>query len=33
MAKRHEMMADHMAMMQTTMDMMAERMPPASTGK
>jgi hypothetical protein len=33
MAKRHQMMADHMAMMQTMMDMMADRMPPASTGK
>ena len=33
MAKRHQMMADHMAMMQMMMDMMAERMPPASTGK
>ncbi len=33
MAKRHQMMADHMAMMQTMMEMMADRMPPASTGK
>lgn len=33
MAKRHQMMADHMAMMQTMMDMMADRMPPASTVK
>ena len=33
MAKRHQMMADHMAMMQMMMDMMADRMPPASTGK
>ncbi len=33
MAKRHQMMADHMAMMQTMMDMMADRMPPASAGK
>ena len=33
MAKRHQMMADHMAMMQMMMDMMANRMPPASTVK
>ena len=33
MAKRHQMMADHMAMMQTMMDMMADRLPPASTVK
>ena len=33
MAKRHQMMADHMAMMQMMMDMMADRMPAASTGK
>lgn len=33
MTKRHQMMTDHMAMMQTMMDMMADRMPPASTGK
>jgi hypothetical protein len=33
MAKRHQMMADHMAMMQTMREMMADRMPPASTGK
>jgi hypothetical protein len=33
MAKRHQMMADHMAMMQTMMDMMADRMPPASAVK
>lgn len=33
MAKRHQLMADHMAMMQTMMDMMADRMPPASAGK
>jgi hypothetical protein len=33
MVKRHQMMADHMAMMQTMMDMMADRMPPASTVK
>jgi hypothetical protein len=31
MAKRHQMMADHMAMMQMMMDMMANRMPPEST--
>ena len=30
MAKRHQMMADHMAMMQMMMDMMMDRMPPAS---
>jgi hypothetical protein len=30
MAKRHQMMADHMAMMQMMMDMMADRMPPAT---
>ena len=30
MAKRHQMMTDHMAMMQMMMDMMADRMPPAS---
>jgi hypothetical protein len=33
MAKRHQMMADHMAVMQMMMDMMAELMPPASTVK
>jgi len=33
MAKRHQMMADHMAMMQMMMDMMADRMPPAPMGK
>ena len=33
MAKRHQMMADHMAMMQMMMDMMGDRMPPASTVK
>ena len=33
MAKRHQMMADHMAMMQMMMDMMADRMPPSSTVK
>jgi hypothetical protein len=33
MAKRHRMMADHMAMMQMMMDMMADRMPPASANK
>jgi hypothetical protein len=30
MAKRHQMMADHMAMMQMMMEMMADRMPPAN---
>ena len=29
MAKRHQMMTDHMAMMQMMMTMMADRMPPA----
>lgn len=29
MAKRHQMMAEHMAMMQMMMDMMADRMPQA----
>lgn len=33
MAKRHQMMTDHMAMMQTMMDMMADRMPAAAMGK
>lgn len=33
MAKRHQLMADHMAMMQMMMDMMAERMPSASPVK
>ena len=33
MAKCHEMMSDHMAMMQMMMDMMADRMPPAPTGQ
>lgn len=33
MAKRHQMMADHMAMMQMMMDMMVDRMPPGSTVK
>ena len=27
MARRHQMMTDHMAMMQTMMDMMMQRMP------
>ena len=27
MAKRHQMMTEHMAMMQTMMDMMMQRMP------
>ena len=33
MAKRQQMMADHMAMMQMMMDMMADRMPPATITK
>jgi hypothetical protein len=33
MAKRHQMMSDHMAMMQMMMDMMADRMPPAAMSK
>jgi hypothetical protein len=33
MAQRHQMMTDHMAMMQTMMDMMADRMPPAAMGQ
>lgn len=33
MAKHHQMMTDHMAMMQTMMDMMADRMPPTTLGK
>jgi hypothetical protein len=33
MAQRHQMMTDHMAMMQTMMDMMADRMPPTAMGK
>ena len=33
MAKRHQMMTDHMAMMQLMMDMMADRMPPAPATK
>ena len=33
MATRHQMMADHMAMMQMMMDMMADRMPPAAAGQ
>ena len=33
MARRRQMMADHMALMQTMMDMMVDRMPPASTVK
>ncbi len=32
-AKRYQEMTDHMAMMQTMMDMMADRMPPATMGK
>lgn len=33
MSKRHSMMADHMAMMQMMMDMIADRMPPATSVK
>jgi hypothetical protein len=33
MAKHHQMMAEHMAMMQMMMDMMADRMPPTPMGK
>ena len=33
MAKRRQMMADHMAMMQMMMDMMTDRMPPAAAGQ
>ncbi len=33
MAKRRQMMTDHMAMMQMMMDMMSERMPPAPAAK
>jgi hypothetical protein len=33
MTQRHAMMTDHMAMMQAMMDMMADRMPPASPAK
>ena len=33
MAGRHQMMADHTAMMQMMMDMMADRMPPATATK
>jgi len=33
MAKRHQMMTDHMAMMQMMMDMMADRMPAAPASK
>ena len=32
-AKRHQMMSDPMAMMQTMMDMMADRMPAAPASK
>lgn len=32
MVTRHQMMADHMAMMQMMMNMMADRMPPAAVG-
>ncbi len=33
MAQRHRMMTEHMAMMQTMLDMMADRMPPASSAQ
>ena len=33
MAKRHQMMTDHMATMQMMMDMMADRMPPAPAAR
>lgn len=33
MAKRQQMMTDHMASMQMMMDMMSDRMPPASVTK
>ena len=33
MAKRHQMMTDHIAMMQMMMDMMADRMPPAAASQ
>lgn len=33
MAKRHQVMTDHMAMMQMMMDMMSDGMPPASASK
>ena len=33
MTKRHQMMSDPMAMMQTMMDMMADRMPAAPASK
>ena len=33
MAKRHQMMTDHMATMQMMMDMMADRMPPTPAAK
>jgi HPt (histidine-containing phosphotransfer) domain-containing protein len=33
MAQRHQMMTDHMAMMQMMMDMMAQRMPPVPAAK
>ena len=33
MARRHRMMADHMALMQMMMDMMSDRIPPADMGK
>jgi len=33
MAKRRQMMTDHMATMQMMMDMMADRMPPAAPAR
>lgn len=33
MTKRHQMMTDHMAMMQMMMNMMADRMPPAAASQ
>jgi hypothetical protein len=33
MAKRHQMMTDHMAMMQMMMDMMMQRMPPMAAAQ
>jgi len=33
MTRRHQMMTDHMAMMQMMMDMMADRMPPAAASQ
>ncbi len=33
MNKRHQLMSDHMTLMQKMMDMMADRVPPATTGQ